>query len=221
MSVTNKIKSDTYISGKTLHPELVGKVTGNTNVFFYGNKTQSPQIWGDIFGGGSLAIVEGDARVNIYAGNFAGEIFGGGKGLLYSDGTVQNSADILGNTFVSLAQDQGGQEEGENGKPQDNFSINVIWDEKWEWDATTKKIMKKTWEENKESFYDGNKVTPVEVFCGEKVSAEDIPEIENPETFGGWFLNEEFTEPFTLELQIKEDTSVFAKRAEVENIQGE
>ena len=71
------------------------------------------------------------------------------------------------------------------------------------------------------SFYDGNKVTPVEVFCGEKVSIEDMPEIENPETFGGWFLNEEFTEPFTLELQIKENTSVFAKRAEVENIQGE
>ena len=64
-------------------------------------------------------------------------------------------------------------------------------------------------------------MTPVEVFCGEKVSIEDMPEIENPETFGGWFLNEEFTEPFTLELLIKENTSVFAKRAEVENIQGE
>ena len=145
-------KSDSYTSGKTLHPELVGKVTGNTNVFFYGNKTQSPQIWGDIFGGGSLAIVDGDARVNIYAGNFAGEIFGGGKGLL-SNGTVTvlNSADILGNTFVSLAQDQGGQEEGENGQLQDNFSINVIWDKMW--DGSTFK----TWSENKTDFYDGGK----------------------------------------------------------------
>lgn len=67
------------------------------------------------------------------------------------------------------------------------------------------------------SFYDRSKVV-VEVFCGEKVSIEDMPEIENPETFEGWFLDEEFTEPFTLELQIKENTSVFAKRTEVENI---
>lgn len=70
------------------------------------------------------------------------------------------------------------------------------------------------------SFYDRNEVT-VEVFCGEKVSIKDIPKIENPETFEGWFLDEEFTEPFDLELQIKENTSVFAKRTEVENKQGE
>ena len=37
-----------------------------------------------------------------------------------------------GNTSVVLAQDQGGQEEGENGKLEDQFSINVIWDRLWD-----------------------------------------------------------------------------------------
>ena len=157
--------SSTTIKDDTKSPELVGKVTGNANVFFYGNKTQSPQIWGDIFGGGSLAIVEGDARVNIYAGNFAGEIFGGGKGKLSEeDGTVQNSADILGNTFVSLAQDQGGQEEGENGQLQDNFSINVIWDKMWDGS-----IFKEWNEKNKTDFYDNGKfLNPHNIYGGGK-----------------------------------------------------
>ena len=155
--------SNTNIDNNTQSPELVGKVTGNTNVFFYGNKTLSPQIWGDIFGGGNLAIVDGDARVSLYAGQFAGEIFGGGKGLLYSDGTVQNSADISGNTFVSLAQDQGGQEEGENGKLQDNFSINVIWDKMWDGSNF------KTWNDSKSAFYADSKfINPHNIFGGGK-----------------------------------------------------
>ncbi len=135
-------KSESYVAGKTLHPELVGKVTGNTNVSFYGTTTQAPYMYGDIFGGGNLAYVDGDTYVNIYAGNFAGEIFGGGNGLLAKDKdgktVVINSADVTGNTSVMLAQDQGGQEEGEGGTLEDQFSINVIWDKLW--DSTKEKF---------------------------------------------------------------------------------
>lgn len=127
------------IEDNTKSPELVGKVTGNTNVSFYGTTTQAPYMYGDIFGGGNLAYVDGDTYVNIYAGNFAGEIFGGGNGLLANDGkTVINSADVTGNTSVMLAQDQGGQEEGEGGTLEDQFSINVIWDKLW--DSTKEKF---------------------------------------------------------------------------------
>lgn len=71
------------------------------------------------------------------------------------------------------------------------------------------------------SFYDGDLVTPVEVFCGDFIDAEKMPSVENPETFEGWFYDEEFTEPFTLLNRIKENTSVYAKRSEAKNTQGE
>lgn len=125
-------KGDNYTDGETLHPELVGKVTGNTNVNFYGTPTLAPKVYGDIFGGGNLAVVDGNTNVNIFAASFAGEVYGGGKGLLSNKGNVINSADVTGNTSVVLAQDQGGQEEGENGKLEDQFSINVIWDRLWD-----------------------------------------------------------------------------------------
>lgn len=125
-------KSDSYTSGKTMNPELVGKVTGNTNVNFYGTPTLAPKVYGDIFGGGNLAVVDGNTNVNIFAASFAGEVYGGGKGFLSNEGGVINSANITGNTSVVLAQDQGGQEEGENGKLEDQFSINVIWDRLWD-----------------------------------------------------------------------------------------
>jgi len=67
------------------------------------------------------------------------------------------------------------------------------------------------------SFYDGDLVTPVEVFCGEYLKVEQIPIVERPETFEGWFYDQEFTQPFSLANRIKENTSVFAKRTE-ENI---
>lgn len=124
-------KSDSYTSGKTMNPKLVGKVTGNTNVNFYGTPTLAPKVYGDIFGGGNLAVVDGNTNVNIFAASFAGEVYGGGKGFL-NGGNVINSADVTGNTSVVLAQDQGGQEEGENGKLEDQFSINVIWDRLWD-----------------------------------------------------------------------------------------
>ena len=125
----------------TQSPDLVGKVIGNTNVTFTGSTQQAPYIYGDIYGGGNLAQVEGGTNVNIYAAHFAGQIFGGGKGNI----TDQNgepltnkdqftSADISGDTYVTLAQDMGGQVEGDDGKKKDNFSINVIWNKIW--DAT-------------------------------------------------------------------------------------
>lgn len=145
-----KNTGSTYNSKKTKSPELVGKVTGNTNVWFNGSPQLAPSIYGDIYGGGNLAVVEGNANVCLFACNFAGEIYGGGKGLL-SGTDVLNSADVSDNTSVLLAQDLGGQEEDEGGKLEDQFSINVIWDKQWDGSDF------KTWSSDKTYFYDGGK----------------------------------------------------------------
>lgn len=123
----------------TQSPDLVGKVIGNTNVTFTGSTQQAPYIYGDIYGGGNLAQVEGGTNVNIYAAHFAGQIFGGGKGnIIDPNGNALTnkdqftSADISGDTYVTLAQDMGGQVEGDDGKKKDNFSINVIWNKIWD-----------------------------------------------------------------------------------------
>lgn len=122
-------------------PDSVGRVIGNTNVTFTGSTQQAPYIYGDIYGGGNLAQVQGGTNVNIYAAHFAGQIFGGGKGnITDKDGNALTnkdqftSADITGNTYVTLDQDMGGQIEDDDGKKKDNFSINVIWNKIW--DAT-------------------------------------------------------------------------------------
>lgn len=114
---------------------------GNTNITFTGSSQQAPSIYGDIYGGGNYAQVVGSTNVNIFAANFAGQVFGGGMGNIkdesgneLTDQKQFTSADILGNTYVTLAQDMGGQEEGDDGKPKDSFSINVIWNKIW--DAT-------------------------------------------------------------------------------------
>lgn len=144
-----RLESNTTIADDTWHPKLVGKVLGGTNLNFYGTSAQAPSIYGDIYGGGNRAQVEGDTHINIYAANFAGEIYGGGKGLITNDNgkLLYTYADVKGNTFVKLAQDQGAQTEGESGKKQDNFSINVIWDKKWN---GTNWI---TWNDNKSEFF--------------------------------------------------------------------
>lgn len=148
-----RANSDYDIKDDTWHPELVGKVLGGTNLNFYGTSAQAPTIYGDIYGGGNRAQVEGDTHINIYAANFAGEIYGGGKGLITDDNgklldaNLYTYADVKGNTFVKLAQDQGAQTEGEDGKKQDNFSINVIWDKKWN---GTNWI---NWNDNKSEFF--------------------------------------------------------------------
>ena len=151
-----RLDNETNIADDTWHPELVGKVLGGTNLNFYGTSAQAPSIYGDIYGGGNRAQVEGDTHINIYAANFAGEIYGGGKGLITDsignllDANLYTYANVTGNTFVKLAQDQGAQTEGENGKKQDSFSINVIWDKKWN---GTKWI---NWNDNKSEFFNFN-----------------------------------------------------------------
>ena len=158
-----RLESNTTIADDTWHSELVGKVLGGTNLNFYGTSAQAPSIYGDIYGGGNRAQVEGDTHINIYAANFAGEIYGGGKGLITNDNgnLLYTYADVKGNTFVKLAQDQGAQTEGESGKKQDNFSINVIWDKKWN---GTKWIY---WNDNTSEFFnDGQFVCPHNIYGG-------------------------------------------------------
>lgn len=158
-----RLESNTTIADDTWHPKLVGKVLGGTNLNFYGTSAQAPSIYGDIYGGGNRAQVEGDTHINIYAANFAGEIYGGGKGLITNDNSklLYTYADVTGNTFVKLAQDQGAQTEGESGKKQDNFSINVIWDKKWN---GTKWIY---WNDNKSEFFNnGQFVCPHNIYGG-------------------------------------------------------
>ena len=162
-----RLDNENNIADDTKHPELVGKVLGGTNLNFYGTSAQAPSIYGDIYGGGNRAQVEGDTHINIYAANFAGEIYGGGKGLITDDkgnlldANLYTYADVTGNTFVKLAQDQGAQTEGESGKKQDNFSINVIWDKKWN---GTKWIY---WNDNKSEFFnDGQFVCPHNIYGG-------------------------------------------------------
>ena len=138
---TRRLSNQTFDATKenTQSPNLVGKVIGNTNVTFTGSTQQAPYIYGDIYGGGNLAQVEGGTNVNIYAAHFAGQIFGGGKGNITdpNGNALTNkdqftSADISGDTYVTLAQDMGGQVEGDDGKKKDNFSINVIWNKVWD-----------------------------------------------------------------------------------------
>ncbi|WP_418857332.1 hypothetical protein [Segatella sp.] len=162
-----RLESNTTIADDTWHPELVGKVLCGTNLNFYGTSAQAPSIYGDIYGGGNRAQVEGDTHINIYAANFAGEIYGGGKGLITDsigkllDADLYTYADVKGNTFVKLAQNQGAQTEGEDGKKQDNFSINVIWDKKWNGTDWTK------WNDNKSEFFnDGQFVCPHNIYGG-------------------------------------------------------
>ena len=142
--------------GFTQKPEEVGKVIGNTNVTFTGSGQQAPSIYGDIYGGGNYAQVEGSTNVNIFAANFAGQVFGGGMGNIkdnsgaeLTDKTKFTSADILGNTNVNLAHDFGGQEKGDDGKPKDSFSINVIWNKIW--DADNNKFIE--WNSENRSYF--------------------------------------------------------------------
>lgn len=133
--------------GYTQTPNSVGLVKGNTNVIFTGSTLIAPKIYGDIYGGGSLAQVKGNTNVNIYAAHFAGQVFGGGKGniTVLTDSTL-TYADVSGDTYVNLAHDFGEQKEGDEGKPKDSFSINVIWNKIWDaeknkfivWNDTTR-----------------------------------------------------------------------------------
>ena len=156
----------------TQSPEKVGLVDGSTSLTFTGNTQLSPYIYGDIYGGGNLAQVSGDTHINIYAAHFAGQIFGGGNGKIDTNTTTNTttttSADILGNTHVTLSRDYGGQEDGEDSKKKDNFSINVIWNKIW--DSTNKKFIEwtdaDTKEENDNFFKDGKFINPHNIYGG-------------------------------------------------------
>ena len=159
---TRRLTGETFDSKveNTKSPDLVGKVIGNTNVNFTGSTQQAPYIYGDIYGGGNLAQVQGSTNVIIYAAHFAGQIFGGGKGNItdkdgkaLNDSTQFTFANVTGNTYVNLAHDSGGQEEGDDGKPKDSFSINVIWNKIWD----EKKGFIEWTEENESLFYGSDK----------------------------------------------------------------
>ncbi len=62
----------------------------------------SAKVWGNIYGGGNQAAVGGLAQVNLTLGQFAGEVFGGGKGRMTNENTVGARADINGQTKVFI-----------------------------------------------------------------------------------------------------------------------
>lgn len=155
--------------GYTQTPDSVGLVKGNTNVIFTGSTLIAPKIYGDIYGGGSLAQVQGSTNVNIYAAHFAGQIFGGGKGNITDKDGKDNITDkdekdltftyanVTGNTYVNLAHDFGEQKEGDEGKPKDSFSINVIWNKIWDAEKNDFTIWypKETEDKNNRKFFFG------------------------------------------------------------------
>ncbi len=140
------------------NPEYIGRVTDSTSLTFSGSSEQAPSIYGDIYGGGNLAQVgekksekdtngentngedtnKSSTTINIYGANFAGEIFGGGKGKITDDdnnplaSNLYTFANVNGNTNIYLAQDPGLQTRENNGTLKDNFSINVIWNKLWD-----------------------------------------------------------------------------------------
>lgn len=165
---TKRADTDYTINNNTWNPEKVGKVLGNTNLTFFGSTKVAPYIYGDIYGGGNLAQVRGDTRINMYAANFAGEIFGGGKGRITDDKdkaiaeNLYTYADVTGNTFVSLAKDQGVQINDKE-KEEDNFSINVIWNRKL--DSTKENFIE--WNTNKAEFFaNGKFLNPHNIYGG-------------------------------------------------------
>lgn len=79
---------ETYFFFKGIIP--VGLVKGTTSVTFTGSTMLAPYIYGNIYGGGNMAQVSKDTHVNIYAANFAGQVFGGGNGNI-SDNTITSA----------------------------------------------------------------------------------------------------------------------------------
>ncbi len=74
--------------GESGHPDKA-KVTGTTYVNIEADAND--EVMGDVYGGGELAQVVGDTRVDINSGPVRGDVYGGGS-----------LADIVGNTSVNL-----------------------------------------------------------------------------------------------------------------------
>ena len=79
----------------TTHPELVGFVKGNANLYITG----SPRIYGDIYGGGAFGSNEGNTSVIANGGYFYKNVYGGGQGDLGTD----TRAIINGNASVTMS----------------------------------------------------------------------------------------------------------------------
>ncbi len=69
-------------------------------------KPISPYIYGDIYGGGEMADVEGNTHLLIEGGQLARDIYGGGLGVLDANGGITGtgavSANIGGNTNITV-----------------------------------------------------------------------------------------------------------------------
>ena len=79
----------------TDHPELVGFVKGNANLYITG----TPTIYGDIYGGGAYGSNKGNTNVIADGGYFYKNIYGGGQGDLDTD----TRATIDGNASVTMS----------------------------------------------------------------------------------------------------------------------
>lgn len=103
-------------------------------------------IYGNIYGGGNQANVKGNSQVSVSMGSFAGEIFGGGKGVMTNANTVGTSADVIGQTSVYV-----------NG-------AHVIWDKLWDWSSSTFKLWDGTKGDTNANLFLVNKNAAVPVF---------------------------------------------------------
>ncbi len=79
----------------TQNPDLVGFVKGNANLYI----TDTPRIYGDIYGGGAYGSNEGNTSVIADGGYFYRNVYGGGQGDLDSD----TRATIKGNASVTMS----------------------------------------------------------------------------------------------------------------------
>lgn len=99
-----KSKADNYTT--------LGNIAGNTFVFTDTSTgidsdteeeiTYTPNIWGNIYGGGQIGDITGNANILVNGGNIGNNIYGAGEGVLKDDGTIDASADVMGNTNVTV-----------------------------------------------------------------------------------------------------------------------
>lgn len=80
------------------------KVTGNTKVETTGTKDLTGNI-NHVYGGGDMAMVDGNTKLVITHGTFSGTIFGGGHGVISNEETGEEYMDfgkVTGNTDVLI-----------------------------------------------------------------------------------------------------------------------
>ena len=99
---------------------LLGNVSGNSFVIAdtsigtdaeTGEATVvSPNIWGNIYGGGQIGDINasgidstpGNTNILVNGGNIGNNIYGAGEGVLNEHGEIEASADVTGNTHVTV-----------------------------------------------------------------------------------------------------------------------